>query len=209
MVIVVEGQIGVGKTMLSKELAKHLGTDFYPELGTKMTEAMLDRFYKDMDRWAFTLQIHFLNERFHKIKQIFKNGGGILDRSIYGDSIFAKVLNQDGHMSDNEYRIYADLLKNMLEHARKPTLLVYLKCSPETALKRIQQRNRSFEVGIDTDYLRKLNSMYEKWYTDYKISPKLALDTERYPLHNGEYMGRALDTIKLALDGKLKDLQGD
>ena len=154
----------------------------YRELQMTETLSLLDRFYADQSRWAFTLQIHFLNERFKMIKLIRKAGGGALDRSIYGDRIFAEVLHEDGQMSHEEYKTYTMLLANMLEHVEPPELLIYLDCSVDTAMRRIKQRDRGLEGGIPREYLERLNNHYLAWFDSYDISPKLLIDTDREPL---------------------------
>jgi deoxyadenosine/deoxycytidine kinase len=185
-VIIIEGQIGVGKTTMGELLEERFGTPLFRELTNPDTLALLDRFYSDKPRWAFTLQIHFLNERFRMIKEIFRTGGGSLDRSIFGDRIFAQMLNADGDMTDEEYRTYSTLLDNMLEHAQDPRLLVYLDCSVDTALARIRKRNRGLESDIPRDYLENLNRRYLDWYESYDRSEKIFIDTEEYPLEKPE-----------------------
>ena len=162
--IIIEGQIGVGKTTMGELLEEKLDIKLYRELQHPETLSLLDQFYADQARWAFTLQIHFLNERFRMIKQIRDAGGGALDRSIYGDRIFADVLHHDGQMSEEEYKTYTTLLENMLEHVQPPDLLVYLDCTVETALDRIRKRNRGLESGIPRDYLVRLNERYLDFY---------------------------------------------
>jgi len=181
-VIIIEGQIGVGKTTMGEILEERFGTPLFRELTNPDTLALLDRFYADKPRWAFTLQIHFLNERFRMIKEIFRTGGGSLDRSIFGDRIFAQMLRADGDMSDEEYRTYSTLLDNMLEHAQDPRLLIYLHCRVDTALARIRKRNRGLESDIPRDYLENLNRRYLDWYDSYDRSEKVFIDTEEYPL---------------------------
>lgn len=198
-VIVIEGQIGVGKTTMGELLQQELGLELYKELTNPYTHELLNRFYRDKKRWSFTLQVHFLNERFKKIKQIFREGGGLLDRSIFGDRIFAEVLHEDGDMEDFEFHTYATLLDNMLEHAQNPQLLVYLDCTVDTALERIRKRNRGIESSIPREYLERLNQRYLRWYDEYDISPKVKIDTERYPLHTPEGREEALKQVKEAL----------
>jgi deoxyadenosine/deoxycytidine kinase len=185
-VIIIEGQIGVGKTTMGELLEERFGTPLFRELTNPDTLALLDRFYADKPRWAFTLQIHFLNERFRMIKEIFRTGGGSLDRSIFGDRIFAQMLNADGDMTDEEYRTYSTLLDNMLEHAQDPRLLIYLDCGVDTALARIRKRNRGLESDIPRDYLENLNRRYLDWYESYDRSEKIFIDTEEYPLEKPE-----------------------
>ncbi|MFP4432216.1 MAG: deoxynucleoside kinase [Spirochaetaceae bacterium] len=193
--IIIEGQIGVGKTTMGELLEERFGTPLFRELTNPDTLALLDRFYGDKPRWAFTLQIHFLNERFRMIKEIFRTGGGSLDRSIFGDRIFAQMLHADGDMSDEEYRTYSTLLDNMLEHAQDPRLLIYLDCSVDTALARIRKRNRGLESDIPRGYLENLNRRYLDWYESYDRSEKIFIDTEAYPLEKPETREAVLERL--------------
>ena len=200
-VIIVEGQIGVGKTTIGELLEARYGIPLFRELTRDSTLQLLDRFYADKRRWAFTLQVHFLNERFRMIKDIFRNGGGLLDRSIYGDRIFADLLHDDGDMTDEEFETYETLLENMLEHAQKPDLLVYLDCSVDTAMERIRRRNRGLEGGIPRDYLEKLNARYLSWFDRYDLSPKIMVDTETFHVDYPEQLEKPLEEI----DEKLRE----
>lgn len=197
--ILIEGQIGVGKTTIGELIEHRFGIPLYRELSNPDTNALLDRFYADQQRWAFTLQIHFLNERFRMINQIFDAGGGVLDRSIFGDRIFADKLCGDGKMSDEEFRTYSTLLDSMLEHVQKPQLLVYLDCSVDTALERIKKRNRGLESGIPREYLEGLNERYLAWYRDYDLSPKLFVNTEEFHVDNPDQLEPVLDRIGAAI----------
>jgi deoxyadenosine/deoxycytidine kinase len=200
-VIIIEGQIGVGKTTVGELLEAKLGIRLFRELQRPDTHTLLDRFYADQRRWAFTLQVHFLNERFRMIKEIRRKGGGALDRSIYGDRIFAEVLHEDGAMTAEEFETYETLLANMLEHVQKPDLLVYLDCAVDTAVARIRKRNRGLESGIPRDYLERLNARYLAWYDAYDLSPKVLIDTEKKPLDVPENVPVVVETIR----GLLKD----
>ena len=106
MVIIVDGVVGAGKSTLSEKISKTLNIPVFYELQNQTTMNLLEDFYRDKSRWSFALQIHFLNERFRMIKEIHKNGSGILDRSIFGDRIFAQMLNEDGWMTDDEFDTY-------------------------------------------------------------------------------------------------------
>jgi deoxyadenosine/deoxycytidine kinase len=199
IVIIIEGQIGVGKTTMGEIMEQELGVALFRELQRPETHSLLDRFYANQERWAFTLQIHFLNDRFRMIKQIRDAGGGALDRSIYGDRIFADVLHEDGKMSDEEYLTYTTLLENMLEHVQPPDLLVYLDCSVDTAIERIRKRNRGLEAGIPRDYLERLNNRYLAFYDAYDASPKIKVDTEATPLHVEANVPAVLQRVREAL----------
>ncbi|PIE05074.1 MAG: deoxyguanosine kinase, partial [Spirochaetales bacterium] len=164
-------------------LERRFGIPLYRELANPDTMKLLNLFYADKKRWAFTLQVHFLNERFRMIKDIHKAGGGLLDRSIFGDRIFAELLHGDGDMSNEEFHSYCTLLDNMLEHAKPPALLIYLDCSVDAAVERISIRNRGLESGIPREYLENLNTRYLKWYDEYTYSPKLKIDTEAFDIN--------------------------
>lgn len=198
--IIIEGQIGVGKTTMGVLLEQELKITLYRELQRPETHSLLDRFYADQRRWAFTLQIHFLNDRFRMIKQIRDAGGGALDRSIYGDRIFADVLHEDGQMSDEEYLTYTTLLDNMLEHVQPPDLLVYLDCTVDTAVSRIKKRDRGLESGIPRDYLERLNKRYLSFYEAYDVSPKILIDTDERPIDVSANLPPILAEIRSVLE---------
>lgn len=197
--IIIEGQIGVGKTTIGEILEQRFGIPLYRELGNPHTLSLLDKFYADKRRWAFTLQIHFLNERFRMIKQIFSAGGGILDRSIFGDRIFAEMLHADGDMSAEEFATYTTLLDSMLEHVQEPQLLIYLDCTVDTALDRIKQRNRGLESGIPREYLLELNDRYLSWYESYHHSPKIFVNTEAFHVENSTELEPVVRRIASAI----------
>ncbi|UPA09542.1 deoxynucleoside kinase [Borrelia nietonii YOR] len=194
--IVIEGLIGAGKTTLGHVLSKEFNIPFYSELNNEFTLFMLDKFYKDKSRWAFSVQINFLNERFKLIKAIFKTKGGILDRSIYGDRVFASLLNESGYISNAECKIYFDLLDNMLEHSQRPVLMIYLDCSVDEAERRIKNRNRSFETGIPREYLEGLNEKYLSWYDSYNLSPKLKFDYDSIDIFDDKHKSKLIAFIK-------------
>lgn len=180
MVIVIDGVVGAGKSTLVQKLSEKLNIPIYFELQNQTTLNLLEEFYKDKKRWSFTLQIHFLNERFRMIKEIHRNGGGILDRSIFGDRIFASMLNEDGWMTDEEFETYTTLLHNMLEHSKNPDYLIYIDCDLETAMKRIKVRGREMEQAVDVNYWNRLNQKYQEWYDGYDLSDKIAIDANSY-----------------------------
>ncbi|UPA10421.1 deoxynucleoside kinase [Borrelia parkeri] len=196
MVIVIEGLIGVGKTTLGHVLSKEFNIPFYSELNNEFTLSILDKFYKDKSRWAFLVQLNFLNEKFKLIKSIFKTKGGILDRSIYGDRVFASFLNDSGYISNDEYKVYLDLFDNMLEYSQKPVLVIYLDCSVDEAERRIKNRNRSFETGIPREYLEGLNEKYLSWYDSYDLSPKLSFDYNNINIFDDKHKSKLIAFIK-------------
>ena len=194
--IVIDGVVGAGKSTLAQKVSDKLGIPIYEELQNQTTINLLEEFYKDKKRWSFTLQIHFLNERFKMIKDIHKNGGGILDRSIFGDRIFASMLNEDGYMTNDEFLTYSTLLDNMLQHAKEPTLLVYIDCDLETAKKRIQKRGREMEQSVDEIYWKRLNQKYRDWYESYDISNKFSIEANSYHPDNDDDIEKISNKIK-------------
>ncbi len=183
MSIVVDGIIGAGKTTVARMISDHLSIPMFEELkddasGCTLEHRMLDRFYANQDRWSAIIQVMFLNERFKDLKEIEASGQhAILDRSIYGDEIFAKTINKRGNMEDDELTIYQELLHNMLQHINPPKLLIYLDVSIDTAMDRIAKRSRGTEADmIPEDYMIDLRDTYEEWYDNFNLCPKIRID---------------------------------
>lgn len=161
----ISGMIGAGKTTLAHSLSKVLQLPVYEE-GVIDNEYLVD-FYKDMKRHAFPLQVYLLNKRFRQHQQIIWQGqGGVQDRTIYEDSIFAKMLKDSGLMDERDYRCYIELFNNMANFMRKPTLIVHLDVSPEESLKRIKMRGRDMEKSVTLEYLTNLHRAYEEFLRD-------------------------------------------
>ncbi|MCK4892691.1 MAG: deoxynucleoside kinase [Calditrichia bacterium] len=159
----IAGNIGVGKTTLTRNLADRLGWKAYFE--SVIDNPYLDTFYKDMRRWSFNLQIYFLAHRFRAQKVISDSGlPSIQDRTIYEDvEIFARSLYEQGYMSERDHQTYRDLFNDMVFFIPKPDLIVYLKASIKTLVARIKSRGRDFERTISPDYLEYLNLAYDRW----------------------------------------------
>lgn len=188
-VIVLAGMIGAGKSTYTKFISEALGSEaFYESVDDNR---ILEKFYENPDRWAFSLQIYFLNTRFRSIKEAFKHENNVLDRSIYEDALFTRINYEEGNMSDAEMDTYLDLLDNMMEELdnmpkKSPDLLIYLRGSLDTVLSRIEKRGRTFEQveGNDglLDYYTHLHSQYDDWFSDYDKSATLVIDINQYDL---------------------------
>lgn len=174
--IVVDGVVGAGKSTLQKILVDEFG--FVPFEETVVNNPILDKFYYDRKRYAFPLQIFFLNERFKYIQEASKIENAILDRSIYGDLIFAKLLKDNGDMTKVEFDIYLSMFHNLIEHCKPPKLMVYLEVSPEEAARRIAKRGRQYELQTDMDYWVKLNKEYRDYFDQYNLSPILKINVD-------------------------------
>ena len=176
----ISGLIGAGKTTLAKALGKVLNLPVYYE--PIIENEYLEDFYRDMKRYSFSFQIYLLNCRFRQHQQVLWNGtGGIQDRTLYEDSIFAKVLYEEGNMEEREYKTYLNLFKSMSNFMKKNTLIIHLDCKPEESLERIKKRARGCETGITLEYLTKLYNGYEEFIKQIsKVIPVLRVNYSRF-----------------------------
>ena len=168
MHIAVAGNIGSGKTTLTKMLSAHYG--WTPKFESVDYNPYLSDFYEDMERWSFNLQIYFLNKRFKDVVDIARADDVIIqDRTIYEDArIFAPNLHSMGLMSSRDFENYSDLFDLMMSLVGMPDLLIYLRSSIPNLVAQIQKRGREYEKGIRIDYLTGLNERYEEWIKSYQ-----------------------------------------
>ncbi len=168
MHVAIAGNIGSGKTTLTKMLAAHYG--WTPKFEPVDFNPYLADYYEDMERWSFNLQIYFLNKRFKDILDISKSDKVIIqDRTIYEDArIFSRNLHDMGLMSTRDYENYTDLFDLMMSLVGLPDLLIYLRSSIPNLIAQIQKRGREYEKSIRIDYLTGLNEKYEDWIGSYK-----------------------------------------
>ena len=185
MHIAIAGNIGSGKTTLTRMLAARYG--WKPKYESVDFNPYLSDFYEDMSRWSFNLQIYFLNKRFKDVVEISKTDDVIIqDRTIYEDArIFAPNLHDMGLMSSRDFETYSDLFDLMMSLVKMPDLLIYLKSSIPNLVSQIQKRGREYEKTIRIDYLTGLNNKYENWIKDYK-GHLLVIDADRYKFGNKE-----------------------
>lgn len=167
MHIAVAGNIGSGKTTLTKMLAAHYG--WTPRFESVDYNPYLSDFYDDMERWSFNIQIYFLNKRFQDIVEINKCDDVVVqDRTIYEDArIFAPNLREMGLMSSRDFETYNDLFELMMSLVSAPDLLIYLRSSIPNLIAQIQKRGREYEKSIRIDYISGLNDKYENWIASY------------------------------------------
>jgi len=179
MHIAVAGNIGSGKTTLTRKLSEHF--KWIPKYESVDYNPYLTDFYNDMERWSFNLQVYFLNKRFLDVVDIRKSDDIIIqDRSIYEDAcIFAPNLHDMGLMSTRDYENYASLFALMVSLVESPDLLIYLRSSIPHLVNNIQKRGRDFENSIRLDYLKGLNERYEKWISEYKDGKLLIIDVDK------------------------------
>jgi deoxyadenosine/deoxycytidine kinase len=176
MHIAVSGNIGSGKTTLTEKLAKHYG--WRAEFESVDQNPYLPDFYEDMKRWAFHLQVYFLNSRYNQIRTIQESAlSTIQDRTIYEDAyIFAANLYKSKLLTERDYWNYKSLFDSMIRHVKAPDLLIYLKADIPKLVGQIEKRGRSYETAMRIDYLKNLNSHYEDWIAGYKEGKLLIVD---------------------------------
>lgn len=174
--IAISGNIGSGKTTLVEKLSKHY--NWIPVYESADNNPYLKDFYEDMTRWAFHLQIYFLNSRFKQVTSIKHSDRPIVqDRTIYEDAhIFASNLHESGHITDRDYQNYLDIFNSMITFVQPPDLLIYLKADIPKLVQQIQKRGREYEYSMRLDYLRKLNEHYEQWISNYTLGKLLVID---------------------------------
>ena len=168
MHIAIAGNIGCGKTTLTKMLAKRYGWN--PRFEPVDNNPYLADYYADMPRWSFNLQIYFLAKRFKEVVEISKSEEDIIqDRTIFEDArIFAPNLHDMGMMSNRDFQNYSDLFDTMISLVKLPDLMIYIRSSIPNLVEQIQKRGRDYEQSMRMDFLQGLNNKYEAWIKDYK-----------------------------------------
>ena len=202
MHVAIAGNIGAGKTTLTKLLAKHYKWE--PQLEDVVDNPYLDDFYNQMERWSFNLQVYFLNSRFRQVSQIRKSGKDIIqDRTIYEDAhIFAPNLHAMGLMTNRDFENYRSLFDLMESFVEGPDLLIYLRSSIQNLVAQIHKRGRDYENSISIDYLSRLNERYEAWITTYDKGNLLIIDVDDLDfVANPEDLGGIINKIDAQING--------
>lgn len=199
----VAGNIGVGKSTLTALLSKHL--DWEPFLESQQDNPYLADFYTDMSRWSFHSQVFFLARRLSHHRQLLDRPNSVIqDRTVYEDAqIFARNLCEQGSMETRDYDTYCELYQAVTSILPPPNLVLYLRASTPTLVKRIQQRGRSYERQITPDYLEKLNVLYEDWFDHFSLCPVLTIPADRLDfVANGDHLDLIITRILERLQGK-------
>ena len=202
MHIAIAGNIGAGKTTLTKLLSKHFKWEAHFE--DVEDNPYLDDFYHQMERWSFNLQIFFLNSRFRQILEMRKSGKNtIQDRTIYEDAfIFAPNLHAMGLMTNRDYTNYKSLFDLMEDLVGPPDLLIYLRSSIPNLVNQIHKRGRDYENSISIDYLSRLNERYEAWIQTYDKGKLVIIDVDNMDyLNNPEDLGNIINRIDAEING--------
>ncbi len=202
MHVAIAGNIGAGKTTLTKLLAKHY--KWSPHYESVEENPYLDDFYGEMERWSFNLQVYFLNSRFRQILEIHESGKNIIqDRTIYEDAhIFAPNLHAMGLMTNRDFSNYSSLFELMEKLVSPPDLLIYLRANIQTLVGQIHKRGRDYENTISIDYLSRLNERYEAWVSTYTKGKLLIIDVDNLDIvENPEDLGSIIDRIDAQIHG--------
>ncbi len=202
MHVAIAGNIGAGKTTLTKLLAKHY--KWSPHYESVEENPYLDDFYGEMERWSFNLQVYFLNSRFRQILEIHESGKNIIqDRTIYEDAhIFAPNLHAMGLMTNRDFSNYSSLFELMEKLVSPPDLLIYLRANIQTLVGQIHKRGRDYENTISIDYLSRLNERYEAWISTYTKGKLLIIDVDNLDIvENPEDLGSIIDRIDAQIHG--------
>ena len=201
--IVVAGNIGVGKTSLTERIGARLG--WVTGYESVSDNPYLSDFYADMKSWSFHLQIYFLG---HRARQYLDLAGDsrsvILDRSIYEDAyIFARALYHLGNLNERDYMSYRRLFELVVGSLPAPNLLIYLKAPADVLMERIRRRARGMETGITAEYLSLLDSFYDEWLASFDLCPVLTIRTDNLDyVHQPQALDVVLDRIQDKLSGK-------
>lgn len=201
--IAIAGNIGVGKSTLTGLLGQRMGWEpFYEAVADN---PYLADFYADMTRYAFHSQMFFLSRRLRHHRRLLDFPGSVVqDRSVYEDAeIFARLLYEQGHIEERDYRTYRELYEVLVLFLPPPDLVVYLRASVPTLLKRISSRGREFERGITPEYLEQLNAFYASWMQAFSLCPVLTVPADDLDfVHNGAHLDLIIAKIEERLSGK-------
>ncbi len=204
MHIGIAGNIGCGKTTLTRLLSAHYG--WTPKYESVTYNPYLEDYYKDIPRWSYNLETYFLAQRFKDVLEIASSDEVIIqDRTILeGVYIFVTNNLEQGNLSQRDYETYMQLFQLMMSMVRPPDLLIYLKSSVPHLVSQIQKRGRDYEQSISLEYLSGLNEKYEKWIAEYNGNV-LVIDADNLDFENNpEDFASITDKIDAELFGLFK-----
>lgn len=183
MHIGIAGNIGCGKTTLTRMLAAHYG--WTPRFEAVTTNPYIEDYYKDIHRWSFNMEVFFLTRRFKDVLDISRSSDTIVqDRTILeGVHIFVANNRDLGNISERDFATYMELFELMMSLVKLPDLLIYLKSSIPHLVGQIEKRGREYEKGMSLEYLAGLNEKYEKWISEYK-GEILTIDADNLDFEN-------------------------
>lgn len=190
--LAVAGNMGAGKSELVQFLCRRYGLKPFFEPNDQ--NPYLADFYADMKKWAFHSQVYFLTHKFRLHRELMAEPGTVVqDRTIYEDAeIFCENLRRQGAIDDRDYRMYRELYEAVTASLQPPDLMIFLKCPVAALKKRIARRGRAMEQTLPTEYLKRLNKLYDEWRARYTLSPVIELETDRL-----DYLTDLVDRLDL------------
>ena len=183
MHIGIAGNIGCGKTTLTRMLAQHYG--WTPKFESVSHNPYLEDYYKDIERWSYNLETYFLAQRFQDVLEIAKSEEVIIQDRTIMEGVYIFVANNKamGNLSDRDFDTYMQLFSLMMSMVKKPDLLIYLKSSVPHLVSQKQKRGRDYEKSISIEYLNNLNERYEDWINSYD-GPVLVIEADELDFEN-------------------------
>ena len=190
--LAVAGNMGAGKSELVQFLCRRYGLKPFYEPND--ANPYLADFYADMKQWAFHSQIYFLTHKFRLHRELMAEPGTVVqDRTIYEDAeIFCENLHRQKMISERDHKMYRELYEAVTSSLQPPDLMIFLKCPVKTLKKRIATRGRAMEQQIPTEYLTRLNKLYDEWRGRYMMSPVIELSTDKL-----DYLSNLIDRLDL------------
>ncbi|MBQ9670141.1 MAG: deoxynucleoside kinase [Prevotella sp.] len=205
MHIAIAGNIGSGKTTLTRMLSNYYG--WVPRYESVDFNPYLDDYYKDIPRWSFAMEVYFLKERFKDLIAISQSKETIVqDRSIFeGVYVFTANNRAMGNLTDRDYDTYMELFSQMLTLVHMPDLMIYLRSSITHLVENIQKRGREYEQTMQIEYLQNLNERYEDFIFKHYKGRVLVLDADTMDFeHNTSDFATIVDKIDALLFGLFK-----
>ena len=202
MHIAVAGNIGSGKSTLTKMLAKHYGWE--AKFETVVGNPYLEDYYRDLHRWSFNLEVFFLKERFRDLIDISKADHTVIqDRTIFeGVYVFMANNKAMGNLSDRDYETYMELFHQMTSIVRPPDLMIYLRASVPHLVGNIQKRGRDYEQTMNLEYLENLNQRYDDFIYHKYPGRVMTVDKDSLDfLNNPRDLAQIIDRIDAELFG--------
>ncbi len=195
--VAIAGNIGVGKSTLTKKLAEHYG--WKPFLEPVTENPYLENFYKDMKKWAFHSQLYFLGKRLQDhYKLVHDKDSVVQDRSLYENAeVFAKNLYLQGYINKTDWHVYRNIYKTCVKILPAPDLIIYLHASVDKIMDRIQSRGRDFEKNITKKYIANLNDLYDDWVGNIRGTQVITISYDDLDLKNNRLdFETFLDAVK-------------
>lgn len=201
----IAGNIGAGKSTLTRLLAERFGWQPFYEANTE--NPYLEDFYQDMQRWSFHSQTFFLGKRLEHHRQLVDHPGSVVqDRTVYEDAeVFARNLYMRGDMAERDYETYRRLYEAVCKFIPPPDLVIYLQASVDTLMAHISRRGRDFEQAISREYIAELNTLYDEWIAGWRDSPVLRVDMNRLDFQHNP---ADLESVIADVAGTLPQLTG-